>query len=196
MRRKHPVPFITYPMTPITMISRALPQEVQKQAKMSAPLAADLVLTHSLTLISLAWVAQLGTQPLAAAALAAACYTMLGRLIISGLCGALDTQAAQVSGQRHTFGMTLKDLKTSHGWQEQQKSNIAPTAAVFSTDLRRHPCVGIWRGRCGVAAHHPAALSVLLPAALCAADSTAAGHANDFGRHWCGKQLNSLQRLL
>ena len=63
---------------------------------MSAPLAADLVLTHSLTLISLAWVAQLGTQPLAAAALAAACYTMLGRLIISGLCGALDTQAAQV----------------------------------------------------------------------------------------------------
>ena len=39
-------------------------QEVRKQAWLSAPLAADLVLTHSLTLISLAWVAQLGTQPL------------------------------------------------------------------------------------------------------------------------------------
>lgn len=68
---------------------------------MSGPLAADLVLTHSLTLISLAWVAQLGTQPLAAAALAAACYTMIGRLIISGLCGALDTQAAQVTVTRN-----------------------------------------------------------------------------------------------
>ena len=86
------------------MRSCAFPQEVQKQAKMSAPLAADLVLTHSLTLISLAWVAQLGTQPLAAAALAAACYTMLGRLIISGLCGALDTQAAQVFAHSHRHG--------------------------------------------------------------------------------------------
>ena len=77
---------------------------------MSAPLAADLVLTHSLTLISLAWVAQLGTQPLAAAALAAACYTMLGRLIISGLCGALDTQAAQVPVLFPTCSRHLRTL--------------------------------------------------------------------------------------
>lgn len=51
--------------------------------------------------------AQLGTQPLAAAALAAASYTMLGRLIISGLCGALDTQAAQVWAENKLYGSTL-----------------------------------------------------------------------------------------
>ena len=71
-------------------------QEVRKQAWLSAPLAADLVMTHGLTLVSLAWAAQLGTLPLAVAALGAASYTMLGRLSISGICGALDTQAAQV----------------------------------------------------------------------------------------------------
>mmetsp|Transcript_20346 Transcript_20346/g.61295 ORF Transcript_20346/g.61295 Transcript_20346/m.61295 type:complete len:460 (-) Transcript_20346:1178-2557(-) len=75
-----------------------LAKEVRKQAWLSAPLAADLVMTHSLTLVSLAWAAQLGTLPLAVAALGAACYTMLGRLIISGICGALDTQAAQAFG--------------------------------------------------------------------------------------------------
>ncbi len=71
-------------------------QEVRKQAWLSAPLAADLMMTHGLTLVSLAWAAQLGTLPLAVAALGAASYTMLGRLSISGICGALDTQAAQV----------------------------------------------------------------------------------------------------
>ncbi len=72
---------------------------MRKQAWLSAPLAADLVMTHSLTLVSLAWAAQLGTLPLAVAALGAASFTMLGRLVVSGICGALDTQAAQAQPQ-------------------------------------------------------------------------------------------------
>lgn len=89
---------------------------MQKQARLSAPLAADLVLTHSLTLISLAWVAQLGTRPLAAAALAAACYSMLGRLIISGLCGALDTQAAQVGCNSSQSGCRIAAQRDTPCW--------------------------------------------------------------------------------
>ncbi len=153
---------------------------------MSAPLAADLVLTHSLTLISLAWVAQLGTQPLAAAALAAACYTMLGRLIISGLCGALDTQAAQVPSLVQCLAGTCKscscELIAAPGTEMEKQTS---TAGCCDSMTNACAAEGIWRRRCGVAAYYPAALGVLLPAALRAAHGAAAGHAHNPGCHRC-----------
>ena len=145
-----------------------LPQEVRKQAQMSAPLAADLVLTHSLTLISLAWVAQLGTQPLAAAALAAACYTMLGRLIISGLCGALDTQAAQVLVLVPPFDRHLQTCSCALIAASGRQKDEQALQYVCSGSLKRclccyrHTVLEMW-SRC------PSSCSVRCTSACCTA---------------------------
>ena len=66
------------------------------QGRLALPLAGDLVATHSLTLIALAFTAQHGTAPLAVVALGTTLYAMAGRLLLAGLCNALDTAAAQV----------------------------------------------------------------------------------------------------
>ena len=66
------------------------------QSRLVLPLAADLMLTQSLALIALAFTAQHGTEALAVVALGTTIYSMLGRLVMGGLCNALDTTAAQV----------------------------------------------------------------------------------------------------
>ena len=70
---------------------------MRAQARLAGPLGADLVLTHSLTLVALAFVAQHGTEPLAIVALGTTLYDLAGRLVLGGLCNALDTAAAQAS---------------------------------------------------------------------------------------------------
>jgi hypothetical protein len=80
---------------------------MRAQARLSGPLGADLVLTHSLTLVALAFVAQKGTEPLATTALGTTIYELAGRLVLGGLCNALDTAAAQAS-QLHAFYCLLR----------------------------------------------------------------------------------------
>ncbi len=70
-------------------------QEMRTQARLAGPLGADLVLTHSLTLVALAFVARLGMAPLAIVVLGTTVYELAGRLVLGGLCNALDTVAAQ-----------------------------------------------------------------------------------------------------
>lgn len=70
-------------------------QEMHAQARLAGPLGADLVLTHTLTLVALAFTAQLGLGPLAVVALGTTVYELAGRLVLSGLSNALDTAAAQ-----------------------------------------------------------------------------------------------------
>ena len=72
---------------------------MRTQARLAGPLGADLVLTHLLTLVALAFVARLGMQPLAIVALGTTVYELAGRLVLGGLCNALDTVAAQVCSQ-------------------------------------------------------------------------------------------------
>jgi hypothetical protein len=76
------------------------PNKVSRPEKCVVRELAELGMRHGVDLVALAWAAQLGTLALAAASLALATYTMLGRLVISGFCGALDTLAAQVPKQR------------------------------------------------------------------------------------------------
>ena len=68
---------------------------MRTQARLAGPLGADLVLTHLLTLVALAFEARLGMQPLAIVALGTTVYELAGRLVLGGLCNALDTVAAQ-----------------------------------------------------------------------------------------------------
>ena len=76
-----------------------LPQEVRAQARLAGPLGVDLMLTHMLTLVALASVAKLGTEQLAVVALGTTVYELAGRLVLGGLCNALDTAAAQACSQ-------------------------------------------------------------------------------------------------
>ncbi|KAK9842256.1 hypothetical protein WJX81_002908 [Elliptochloris bilobata] len=73
-------------------------QEVRRQGRLAGPLVVNLTLNYSISTISLASVGHLGTTELAAAALATVLYSMCGRQVIQGLCGALDTLASQAYG--------------------------------------------------------------------------------------------------
>lgn len=77
---------------------------------------AELVMEHGADLVALAWAAQLGTLPLAAASLASATYAMVGRLVVSGICGALDTKAAQVL---HFSSLTVRRLRVSSNYAQR-----------------------------------------------------------------------------
>ena len=91
-------------------------QEMRTQARLAGPLGADLVLTHSLTLVALAFVARLGMAPLAIVALGTTVYELAGRLVLGGLCNALDTAAAQACSLRTLYApATAEPLPCSLG---------------------------------------------------------------------------------
>ena len=73
-------------------------QDLAHQLRLAVPLSINLVAANAAAIINLLFVARGGTQQLAAAALGNNIAVMLGRLVLLGLCGALDTLAAQACG--------------------------------------------------------------------------------------------------
>ncbi|GIL66766.1 hypothetical protein Vafri_20274 [Volvox africanus] len=69
-----------------------------QQLSLAGPLAVNLVTANAVAVSILYFVARGGTEQLAAAALGNNVAVMFGRLVLLGLCGALDTLAAQAWG--------------------------------------------------------------------------------------------------
>ena len=65
---------------------------------MVGDMSTRVLLMHAAVLatVNLYFVAQSGTKQLAAASLGTSIAIMFGKLVLLGLCGALDTQASQV----------------------------------------------------------------------------------------------------
>lgn len=80
-------------------------QEVVAQARVWAPLALNLALNYSLAIINLSFLGHLGTRQLAAASLGVTLSGMSGKLVLMGLCGALDTLASQAAGAGNTAAL-------------------------------------------------------------------------------------------
>jgi Na+-driven multidrug efflux pump len=60
-------------------------QEIRVQARLVIPVAVGLIANYLLTVIALAFVGQLGTQELAAAALGSTLYSMSAKILLQGL---------------------------------------------------------------------------------------------------------------
>ncbi|GAX73141.1 hypothetical protein CEUSTIGMA_g594.t1 [Chlamydomonas eustigma] len=73
-------------------------QSLRQQMCMAGPLMVNLVSINVLATVNLFFVAQYGTDQLAAAALGNNISIMFSKLVLLGLCGALDTQASQAVG--------------------------------------------------------------------------------------------------
>lgn len=58
---------------------------MREQARIAAPLAAGLVANYSLGIVSMSFVARLGTAELAAAALGNTLYSIGGKIVLMGL---------------------------------------------------------------------------------------------------------------
>eukprot|EP00198_Chlamydomonas_reinhardtii_P003377 XP_001692713.1 integral membrane protein [Chlamydomonas reinhardtii] len=68
------------------------------QASLAWPLVLNLLAAYSTSIISFSFVGHLGTLELAGAALGNSFVGITARYVLQGLCGALDTQAAQAYG--------------------------------------------------------------------------------------------------
>ncbi len=64
--------------------------------KMALPLLLNLMASYGINIVTLAFVGHVGTTELAAAALGMSLVGILGRTVLFGLTGALDTLASQV----------------------------------------------------------------------------------------------------
>ncbi|GFR42578.1 hypothetical protein Agub_g3505, partial [Astrephomene gubernaculifera] len=73
-------------------------QDMMSQASLAWPLVLNLLAAYSTSIISFSFVGHLGTRELAAAALGNSFTGITARYVLQGLCGALDTQAAQAYG--------------------------------------------------------------------------------------------------
>ena len=71
-------------------------QEVKTLVVLAGPICCNSVLTSLVNVITLAYAGRLGTTALAAIALSLSTAFSLCRLPLTGLAGALDTQASQV----------------------------------------------------------------------------------------------------
>ncbi|KAI7842583.1 hypothetical protein COHA_003687 [Chlorella ohadii] len=86
-----------------------LRQEIAEQSKLAAPLAVNLIANYSLSIVSLSFVGKLGdTSVLAAAALGSTLSSMSGKVLLMGLCGAVDTLASQASGAGQPLGIIFQ----------------------------------------------------------------------------------------
>ncbi|GAB4814513.1 hypothetical protein N2152v2_001559 [Parachlorella kessleri] len=81
-----------------TLAAATVAHEVGRQARLALPLALSLLAQYSVQIISMSFAGQLGTQELAVVALGSTLYGMGSRLVLLGLCGALDTYASQAAG--------------------------------------------------------------------------------------------------
>ncbi|KAG2495434.1 hypothetical protein HYH03_006381 [Edaphochlamys debaryana] len=80
-----------------------LGKDFWRQLGLAAPLAVNLVAANAGSILNLMFVGRGGTVQLAAAAAGNNVAVMLGRLVLLGLCGAVDTLAAQAWGAgKHT----------------------------------------------------------------------------------------------
>ncbi|KAL4431763.1 hypothetical protein ABPG77_002979 [Micractinium sp. CCAP 211/92] len=79
----------------------SLLQEALLQARLSAPLGTGLMANYMLSAVSLAFVGHLGSNYLAAAALATTLYSAVAKIMLAGMLGALDTYASQAVGARN-----------------------------------------------------------------------------------------------
>ncbi|GLI63431.1 hypothetical protein VaNZ11_006320 [Volvox africanus] len=77
---------------------RRMATDFCQQLSLAGPLAVNLVTANAVAVSILYFVARGGTEQLAAAALGNNVAVMFGRLVLLGLCGALDTLAAQAWG--------------------------------------------------------------------------------------------------
>ncbi|GIL46250.1 hypothetical protein Vafri_3278 [Volvox africanus] len=77
---------------------RRIMQDILDQASLAWPLALNLLAAYSTSIISSSFVGHLGTKELAGAALGNSFTGITARYVLQGLCGALDTQAAQAFG--------------------------------------------------------------------------------------------------
>jgi MATE family multidrug resistance protein len=75
---------------------------------MFLPLLLNLVCAYGINLSTLAFVGHLGTDTLAAAALGTSIVGMLGRTVLFGLVGGLDTVASQVLCARQPEGRAVQ----------------------------------------------------------------------------------------
>ncbi|KAG2423423.1 hypothetical protein HXX76_015294 [Chlamydomonas incerta] len=73
-------------------------QDMAAQAALAWPLVLNLLAAYSTSIISFSFVGHLGTLELAGAALGNSFVGITARYVLQGLCGALDTQAAQAYG--------------------------------------------------------------------------------------------------
>ncbi|CAE7254468.1 DTX6 [Symbiodinium natans] len=72
--------------------------EARAQLGLMLPLATGQIINYALTFVTLHIVAGSGTSAVASVGLALALYTCLGRNLIMGLCGAVDTISSQAAG--------------------------------------------------------------------------------------------------
>eukprot|EP00439_Symbiodinium_sp_Y106_P081439 s21_g20.t1 len=92
------------PMVPITPPARACGHsrlwlsEAGAQLRMMLPLATGQIVNYAYTFVTLHIVGGAGTTADASVGLALALYTCLGRELIVGLCGAVDTISSQAAG--------------------------------------------------------------------------------------------------
>ncbi|KAJ9504555.1 hypothetical protein QJQ45_020178, partial [Haematococcus lacustris] len=68
------------------------------QSGMAWPLLLNLTSSYAVSLITLAFVGHIGKEALAAASIGTSFVGILARMVLMGLCGALDTQASQAYG--------------------------------------------------------------------------------------------------
>ncbi|KAG2449560.1 hypothetical protein HYH02_005093 [Chlamydomonas schloesseri] len=79
-------------------VTARLAKDFVRQLALAGPLGVNLCAANAASIINLLFVARGGTVQLAAAAIGNNVAVMLGRLVLLGLCGALDTLAAQAWG--------------------------------------------------------------------------------------------------
>ena len=74
-------------------------QELLAQCRLSLPLTGGMIASYSLNITSLAFLgSSSGPDALAATAMGSALYSMGGRTLLMGLCGAVDTLGSQAVG--------------------------------------------------------------------------------------------------
>ncbi|KAG2492272.1 hypothetical protein HYH03_009512 [Edaphochlamys debaryana] len=78
--------------------SRSVWRDMASQAALAWPLVLNLLAAYSVSIISFSFVGHLGTKELAGAALGNSFAGITARYVLQGLCGGLDTQAAQAYG--------------------------------------------------------------------------------------------------
>lgn len=79
---------------------------------MAGPLLLQYFATYGINIVSLAFVGHIGKQELAAAALGTSLVGIVGRTVVVGLCGALDTLASQSAGAGNTAAIATHWRRT------------------------------------------------------------------------------------
>lgn len=75
---------------------RSLGAESLVQTRLATPLMLNYMCMYGISIINLSFAGHLGTQQLASVALGNTLVGIVARLVMTGLCGGLDTQASQV----------------------------------------------------------------------------------------------------